>query len=295
MTSKRAGERIGIALLVGLLAVSSLGTLGTIGTTSTAGAAGTVDGAVSDATDDGTTVASAAIGHGPAQIENGSRLTFEHTGEGRATYEVTVSGSIEAGPEADLEDAESVDTVSAGSAEGSVAEGGADDYLFTGEITSLETDGPIAVLVDGERIDPEDVEDTTTETETPTPTSTRTTSATPTRTTTGTPTPTPSPTRTNTTTATATPTETTTTTTTMTTTTTETPTRTEATTATPTETATSTETVSPSRSPVTIPDSEDGGGAAGLDERERGLFLTVGGVLLAGIVAIGGFALLVRR
>ena len=298
MVAKHTRGRIVVALVAAMLAAGLVGAIGPLGPAGPTGPIGTVDAAASSAPNAGSSAGSnvpAAIDSGFSQVEDGSRITFEHTGEGRASYAVTVSGSIEAGPEADLEDAESVDTVSEGSATGSVAEGGADDYFFTGEITSLEIDGPITVYVDGEEIDPEEIEDatTTTETETtattatatesPTPT-TRTTTETGTATTTATATATATRTETNTPrAASATPTET------------STPTGTATGTETVTRTTTDTETPAPTRSRATTPGGGDGGGSTGLSEQERGLFLTIGGVLLLGIVAIGGFALLARR
>jgi hypothetical protein len=275
MVAKRICGQVGVVLLAVTLAASLVGAIapvGPLGSVGLTGPIGTVGAAASGAPSEGTSApSSAAIDGGFPQVENGSRITFEHTGEGRASYEVTVSGSIEAGPEADLEDAESVDRVSAGRATGSVAEGGADDFFFTGEITSLEVDGPVIVSVDGQQVDPEEIGGVTTTTGTETTTETDTETAT---------------TTTTATTATATSTATTTRT--------ETSTPTTAS-ATPTETATTTETPAPTRSRATTPGGGDGGGSTGLSEQERGLFLTVGGVLLLGIIAIGGFALLARR
>ena len=329
---KRTCERIGIGLVAVVFATGLLGTVGTIGTASAVGMAGP---AVPGSTSDDTGGTPAAIGAGVSQVGDENRVTIESTGDERATYEVTVSGSIEAGPEADLSDAESVDTVGETSAEGSVAEGGADDYFFTGEITSLDVTGPATVSVNGEEIDAGDIDDapteTTTETEattetatateTPTATTPTTTTATTTETATETTTETPTPTPTTTTTTITTVTPTRTETATATTTTTETPTPTSTATPTPTPTltatptattettsiatatatetptatatATRTETASPTRAPATTPSS--GEQAAEFSEQERGLFLTIGGVLLLGVIAIGGFALLARR
>ena len=262
MVAKRIYERIGVALLAVMLAASLVGAIAPVG----ARAAGAPSAGSS---------APAAIDRGFSQVEEESQITFEHTGEGRGSYTVTVSGSIEAGSEADLEDAQSVDRVSARRATGSVAEGGTDDFFFTGEITSLEVDGPITVYVDGQQVDPDRIGGrTTTATATETATTTTTTAtATATATATGTETNTPTAT------ASATPTET------------STPT------ATRTATATTTETETPvsTRSRATTPGGGNGEGSTGLSEQERDLFLTIGGVLLLGIVAIGGFALLARR
>ena len=331
VSSKRTYERIGIGLVAVVFATGLLGTIGTIGTASAVDMTGP---AVPGDTSDDTGGTPAAIGAGMSQVDDENRITIESTGDERATYEVTVSGSIEAGPEADLSDAESVDTVGETSAEGSVAEGGADDFFFTGEITSLDVTGPATVSVNGEEIDPGDIDDaptetttemeteTTTETatvtETPTATTPITTTATTTETATETTTETPTPTPTTTTITTVTPTRTETATATTTTTETPTPTSTATPTSTPTSTATPTattetttatvtatetptatatatrtETASPTRAPATTPSS--GEQAAEFSEQERGLFLTIGGVLLLGVIAIGGFALLARR
>jgi cell division septation protein DedD len=290
MVTRRICGQVGVALLAVVLAaglvgaiapvepLGSVGSVGSVGQTGPIAAGATAPGAASEGPDTGSNVP-AAIDPGYPQVENGSRITFEHTGGERASYELTVSGSIEAGPEADLEDAQFVDRVSARRASGSVAEGGADDYFFTGEITGLTVEGPVTVSIDGEEVNPEEVgpATTTTDAETAGPTSTTTATAT----TTTTPTPTA---RTTTTTATAT------TATTATATASTTPTGT----AEPTATARTT-TAAPTRTQPTTAGSGDGGGSTGLNEQERGLFLTIGGVVLLGIVAIVGVALLARR
>lgn len=284
MSSTVLSRRIGTVLAV------SLFTVGLLATVAVGANAFESDDAASDP---------AAIGHSPAQTEERNRITFDHSEGERASYEVTVSGSIEAGPEADLTDAESVDTISGSRATGSVAEGGDDDYFFTGEITSLETDGPVTVFVNGEQVDPDDVED---ETETETATTTTTTTTTTATTTTDTPTPTDTETETPTETTTSTETETATTaateTETPTATETDTPSATPTTTVTPTatETATATATPSPTATPnASLTTTGVAEGSEGFSDQERGLFLTIGGVLLLGVLAIGGLVWFARQ
>lgn len=244
--------------------------------------AGLLGGTVADVT--GTSIADRGSANGgarsPAAIDDEvpqvddddrNRLVIDSTGDERVFYEVTVSGSIELGEEANPVEAEVPDSASGNTASGSVL-GGTDDFFFTGEITNIEIEGGSAdVYVNGERIDPDDVEGTTTttaDTETMTGTVTDTETMTDTDTT---------AVDTTISTATATGTE-------------------ETVTDTPTATETGTRTASRTGSPAaTTTDSGGSEGATGLNEQERGLFLTIGAVLLLGIVAIGGFALLARR
>lgn len=308
MASNHTSGWIGRTVLAALLAAGLVGF-------AVAGVAGTP--AVDGGSEGDPATRAAAIGGEFAQTGDRSRLVIDSTGEERVFYDVTVSGSIELGEEANPVEAEFPDSASGNDASGSVL-GGTDDYTFTGELTDIDIRGGTAVvLVDGERIDPDAVEAptttataTTTATPTPTPVPTTTTpTATPTSTTTATATVTP--------TATATPTPTVTATLTPTATATETETRTATATAAPSETDTAvattaapTRTATPSPTPTdtatrtpiasetattrTAPTSDAAGGSD-LSEQERGLFLTIGGVLLLGVLAIAGFIVVVRR
>jgi hypothetical protein len=308
MASNHTSGWIGRTVLAALLAAGLVGF-------AVAGVAGTP--AVDGGSEGDPATRAAAIGGEFAQTGDRSRLVIDSTGEERVFYDVTVSGSIELGEEANPVEAEFPDSASGNDASGSVL-GGTDDYTFTGELTDIDIRGGTAVvLVDGERIDPDAVEAPTTTatattiaTPTPTPVSTTTTpTATPTSTTTATATVTP--------TATATPTPTVTATLTPTATATETETRTATATAAPSETDTAvattaapTRTATPSPTPTdtatrtpiasetattrTAPTSDAAGGSD-LSEQERGLFLTIGGVLLLGVLAIVGFIVVVRR
>jgi hypothetical protein len=308
MASNHTSGWIGRTVLAALLAAGLVGF-------AVAGVAGTP--AVDGGSEGDPATRAAAIGGEFAQTGDRSRLVIDSTGEERVFYDVTVSGSIELGEEANPVEAEFPDSASGNDASGSVL-GGTDDYTFTGELTDIDIRGGTAVvLVDGERIDPDAVEAPTTTatattiaTPTPTPVSTTTTpTATPTSTTTATATVTP--------TATATPTPTVTATLTPTATATETETRTATATAAPGETDTAvattaapTRTATPSPTPTdtatrtpiasetattrTAPTSDAAGGSD-LSEQERGLFLTIGGVLLLGVLAIVGFIVVVRR
>jgi hypothetical protein len=123
------------------------------------------------------------------QQASSNTLTIRSTGDGRVTYSVTVSGTIQAGPGVDTNNAERPDAVSQSTAVGSVAEGGVDNFTFTGRITRLTLSGEAAnVSINGKQIDPAKYQRTTAP-QTPTPTPTPT--ATPTVTSTATPTATP--------------------------------------------------------------------------------------------------------
>ncbi|WP_121823373.1 right-handed parallel beta-helix repeat-containing protein [Halostella salina] len=80
-------------------------------------------------------------------------LELTSTGEARATYEVAVTGGIEAGDRANTSNAEYLDEVGDSTASGSVAVFGTDDYEFTGELESVVVDGPAAAYVDGEQVE----------------------------------------------------------------------------------------------------------------------------------------------
>jgi len=80
-------------------------------------------------------------------------VTVESTGTERATYEFSVSETLEAGLDANLSGAEVPDAVEGTTGTGSVAQYGSDNYRFDGEITDFAVDGPANVLVNGEAID----------------------------------------------------------------------------------------------------------------------------------------------
>ncbi|WP_273836418.1 PGF-CTERM sorting domain-containing protein [Halococcus sp. PRR34] len=123
-------------------------------------------------------------------------FTVRSTGEGRVSYTATASESITPGSGADLTGATQPDEVSGSTASGSTAQGGIDNYTFSGELTDLNLEGgPAEVYVNGERIDPAEYQATPTLTTTPTATLTPT--STPTATPTPTATSTPTPTTTN--------------------------------------------------------------------------------------------------
>ena len=82
-------------------------------------------------------------------------IEVSSTGEGRATYEFSVTGGIEAGDRANLSGADYLDEISGSSASGSVALYGTDDYRFSGNLDSIDVDGPAEVYVDGSQTDPE--------------------------------------------------------------------------------------------------------------------------------------------
>lgn len=83
----------------------------------------------------------------------GSTLTFE-AANGKATYEFTTSGSVEKSS-AYGGTIQSNDVVSAdgSSASGRVAGTGRDSYTYTGDVTDIRVDGPVNLLLDGERTD----------------------------------------------------------------------------------------------------------------------------------------------
>jgi len=89
-------------------------------------------------------------------------ITINSTGEERVSYEFTVSGEVEYGDKANLAGDESnptyPDGISGATASGSVAEGGVDNYRFSGELSGLSlTGGPAEVYVNGEQIDPSEI------------------------------------------------------------------------------------------------------------------------------------------
>ncbi|HET7324609.1 MAG TPA: hypothetical protein VFJ06_09775 [Halococcus sp.] len=70
----------------------------------------------------------------------------------RAFYRFTVSDRIEARWQADLSGADYPDGVAGRTAFGSVAEGGADNFHFAGEVTNFVLSGPATVYLNGESV-----------------------------------------------------------------------------------------------------------------------------------------------
>ena len=67
-----------------------------------------------------------------------------------ASYDVTVSGDLEAGSRFD----EGTDSISGSSGSGTIGGRGVDDFTFSGEITDFSAEGPLRVFVNGEEVDP---------------------------------------------------------------------------------------------------------------------------------------------
>lgn len=131
-------------------------------------------------------------------------LSIRSTGDERVYYNATATDSFAPGSGADLTGADQPDRISGATASGSTAQGGVDNFSFSGELAGLTLKGgPAEVYVNGEQVDP--VEYRSTATSTPTSTPTETPTATPTETPTATPTemPTATPTATSPPTATA--------------------------------------------------------------------------------------------
>ena len=78
-------------------------------------------------------------------------LRIQSTGD-RATYEFGVSGDIQPGP---AFDPDGTDELLDSGARGFVGGGGADNYYFSGDLTSFTRDGPLELYLDGERVDPD--------------------------------------------------------------------------------------------------------------------------------------------
>lgn len=124
-----------------------------------------------------------------AQIQqqaSSNTLTIRSTGNERVTYSIAVSGTIQGGPGVDTKNAKRPDSVSRSTAVGSVAEGGIDNFTFSGRITQLSLFGEAAIVtVNGKQVNPAVYQRTTsvqTATATPTPTPTATPIPTPTMT-----------------------------------------------------------------------------------------------------------------
>ena len=82
-----------------------------------------------------------------------NKLLVESEDVEQATYEFDVSGDLEAGLLADLTNAEVPDSVEGSHASGAVAEGGTDDFRFSGSITQFSSDGPLSVFRNGTEVD----------------------------------------------------------------------------------------------------------------------------------------------
>lgn len=82
-------------------------------------------------------------------------LVITSESDQRASYEFDVSGTIEPGAVADLSSGTHTDTVDDGSAIGWVAEGGADNYFFSGNLTHFSYTGPLSVRENDQQVDPD--------------------------------------------------------------------------------------------------------------------------------------------
>lgn len=83
---------------------------------------------------------------GTASADERKHLRFKAAGDPTFSYRVSVSGEIKREANRDGGDTK----VDENTAEGAASRGRFDDWLFTGEITELELDGPGQVLVEGE-------------------------------------------------------------------------------------------------------------------------------------------------
>lgn len=94
---------------------------------------------------------------GTASADGENEITFCAAGDPTFSYEVSVTGTVTRGGTYESDSYDEI--LSEGSARGSVSKGRCDSWLFTGEPTNLELDGPGKVFVNGELI-----RDTTTDT-----------------------------------------------------------------------------------------------------------------------------------
>ena len=83
----------------------------------------------------------------PDQPPNTIRI--DAVGEG-VDYEFTVSGDLQAGPDADQGE-----RIKGSTAIGGVGGTSGDDFYFSGEVTDFQRDGPLAVFINGEEVDPD--------------------------------------------------------------------------------------------------------------------------------------------
>ena len=84
-----------------------------------------------------------------------NHLVVESTADERATYEFAVDGDLQPGSVADLENAEVPDSVEGNTGSGAVAEGGTDDFHYSGEIANFSYEGPLALSRNGQSVDPD--------------------------------------------------------------------------------------------------------------------------------------------
>ena len=98
---------------------------------------------------DGSEVDPDSLGDGSGALTNTLRITG--VGE-RATYDFSVSGALEPGPDFDTD---GTDSISGSSGAGTVAGTSGDDFSFSGEITDFAHDGPLELSVNGEQVDPD--------------------------------------------------------------------------------------------------------------------------------------------
>nr|WP_152420368.1 hypothetical protein [Halococcus thailandensis] len=95
----------------------------------------------------------------PTQFPN--VLTIVSADDERIYYNVTASGRLNPGEQADLVEAEQPDIVTNTSASGSTAQGGSDSFRFTGQLTALSLGGgPARVLINGRTVNPAMIPDT---------------------------------------------------------------------------------------------------------------------------------------
>lgn len=84
----------------------------------------------------------------PASAQEDHEIVIRAAESSTVNYTFRVTGSVEFGPTADDRDA-----VLGGTAvKGEVSDGREDSFLFTGELTSFQLDGPGRVYVDGELV-----------------------------------------------------------------------------------------------------------------------------------------------
>lgn len=87
---------------------------------------------------------------GTASAEGENEITFCAAGSATFSYEVSVTGEVKRGGTYESDSYDEI--LGEGSARGAVSQGRCDSWLFTGEPTKLELDGPGQVFVNGELI-----------------------------------------------------------------------------------------------------------------------------------------------
>ncbi|MFC7082475.1 hypothetical protein [Halorussus caseinilyticus] len=85
---------------------------------------------------------------GNASAEGWREITFCAAGDETFSYEVSVTGEVERGGTYETDPGDEL--VDENTGRGAVAEGRCDSWLFTGEPTDLQLDGPGRVFVDGD-------------------------------------------------------------------------------------------------------------------------------------------------